>query len=304
MKQISVIAFSLFIGVFMSIATISDAEAKRLGSGKSFGNKMFQNKPAKRTSSKPNKAQEQNAAQKQAMSKKGGMMGLLGGLMIGGLLGALFFGGAFENINFMDILLFAGIAFLIFKLLSMRRQHQATTANGAPIDMADESHNQTRESANNYGSADSEFASKETLDKEPENIIQTGKIPRGFDQKSFLSGAENVYGLLQKAWDNGDLGDLRQFCTDNVFAEIQDQFRARKGNTKTEIVSLKSELVNVVINDNGTDATVIFNAELKEFDDNNTQPDISRIQEAWYFIRPDNRNEHNWLLDGIQQVED
>ncbi|MDH3326718.1 MAG: Tim44-like domain-containing protein [Gammaproteobacteria bacterium] len=299
MKQISVITFSLFIGFFMSVAAISDAEAKRFGGGKSFGSNISKNNSAKRTSSTQNKAQQQNTDRKQAMSKKGGMMGLLGGLMIGGMLGALFFGGAFENINFMDILLFGGIAFLLFKLLTRGRGRQQTaTANGAPIDMEETSSHQTRQSSESYGSADANF------NEEPENILKTGKIPRGFDQKSFLSGAENVYELLQKAWDSGDLGDLRQFSTDNVFAELQDQFRLRNSENKTEIISLKSELVNVVISNSGAEATVVFNAEVKEFDNDDKPEEITYTQEAWYFVRPDNRNEHNWLLDGIQQLED
>jgi len=48
-------------------------------------------------------------------------MGMLGGLALGGLLGSLFFCGAFENINFMDILVFGGIAFLLYKLFAARK---------------------------------------------------------------------------------------------------------------------------------------------------------------------------------------
>jgi len=292
MNKMAIFAFSLCMGLFLSAGVISDAEAKRLGGGKSFGSKMFQKKPAKKTSSQPSKAQQQNAAQKQALSKKGGMMGLLGGLMIGGMLGALFFGGAFENINFMDILIFGAIAFLLFKLFARRSQTQTRTANGAPIPEPKADLTQTRQASENYGSGDVNF------NEDPENILQTGKIPRGFDQKSFLTGAENVYALLQKAWDNGELGDLRQFCTDDVFAEIQDQIRARIEASQTEVISLQSELVNVVKSGNSTEATVIFNADLKENNEN------VQTQEAWYFVRPDNRQENNWLLDGIQQLED
>lgn len=306
MKQLSVITFSLFFGVFMSLTAISDAEAKRLGGGKSFGSSISKNKSAKRTSSTPNKAQQQNASQKQALSKKGGMMGLLGGLMIGGALGALFFGGAFENINFMDILLFGGIAFLLFKLLSRRGrgQQQVRTANGAPMDYSstNESPNQTRHAENNLSGNDS---SDTTFESDPEEVvIETSKIPRDFDQKSFLIGAENVYTLLQKAWDNGELGDLREFCTDNVFGELQDQFHAREKDSVTEIVSLKSELVNLARSTHSSEATVIFNVKLKEHDNNEDEGEITLSQEAWYFVRPDNKDEHKWLLDGIQQVDD
>jgi len=307
MKQMAVIAFSIFIGVFMTVPVISDAEAKRLGGGKSFGSKSFQNKPAKRTADAPNKAQTQNANRKAEMAKKGGMMGMLGALMIGGALGALFFGGAFENINFMDILLFAGIGFLLFKLFTRRRasQAQVATANGPPIEVpeTEKDHLQARQSSETYGSAANEGA-EPIVEKEPEHILETGKIPRGFDQKSFLTGAENVYRLLQKAWDDGELGDLRQFCSDEVFGEIQDQIRARADGSETDIICLKLELVNVVKSGNSTEATVVFNAELKEHDGDADQTRISHVQEVWYFVRPDNRNENNWLLDGIQQLED
>ncbi len=307
MKQLSVLALSVFLGLFLSMSIIPDAEAKRLGGGKSFGSKPSQSQSAKRndTNGAKSPAQQQNAAQKAAMSKKGGMMGLLGGLMIGGLLGALFFGGAFENINFMDILLFGLIAFVLYKIFASRKQHMApgsATVNGAPIqaDPAGDADFQQRQSANIIGGGTSEQSLEE-----PQNILQTGKIPRNFDQKRFLDGAESVYKLLQEAWDKGELGDLREFCSDRVFAELQDQFRERTGENRTEIIALKAELVNVVKSGNTTEATVVFNAELKEYDEiHGGNVETSKVQEAWYFLRPNNKMEHSWLLDAIQQIED
>ena len=95
---------------------------------------------------------------------------------------------------------------------------------------------------------------------------------------------------------------MRQFCTDDVFGELQDQIRARSGNSTTEIISLKSELVNYSKTGNRTEVTVVFTAKLKE-QENEEQATTSDVLEAWYFVRPDNRNEHNWLLDAIQQLE-
>lgn len=57
-----------------------------------------------------------DAANPASSAKKGLMGGLLGGLLAGGLLAA-FFGGAFEGIQFMDILIMGLIAFVIFKLM-------------------------------------------------------------------------------------------------------------------------------------------------------------------------------------------
>jgi predicted lipid-binding transport protein (Tim44 family) len=62
-----------------------------------------------------------------SFSKRGGLMGLLGGLALGGLLGSLFFGGAFENFNFMDILIFGGIAYLLYKLFAAKAGRPRTS---------------------------------------------------------------------------------------------------------------------------------------------------------------------------------
>ena len=297
MRQFSILISTFFLAVFLSAGVVSDAEAKRFGGGKSFGSKPAQNQSAKRSSSAaPSKAQQQNNTRKQELAKKGGLTGMLGALMIGGLLGALFFGGAFENINFMDILLIGGLAFLLYKLFVSRRPSQPVTAEGVPVDTEFKKDNQQyRESFTEMGGASGE----------EENILQTGKIPKDFDAQSFLKGAENVYHLLQEAWDKKELGDLREFCTDNVFAELQDQIRERSGENRTEILSLQSELVNVVKNDNTTEATVVFKTQLKEFDNaSGADPEITHVQEAWYFLRPNNRQEHVWLLDAIQQLVD
>ena len=47
MNKIAIFAFSICMGIFLSAGVVSEAEAKRLGGGGSFGSKMFQKKPAK-----------------------------------------------------------------------------------------------------------------------------------------------------------------------------------------------------------------------------------------------------------------
>ncbi len=55
---------------------------------------------------------------------------MLGGLALGGLLGALFFGGAFENLNFLDIAIFALIGFLLYRLFAARARRAMSHAGG------------------------------------------------------------------------------------------------------------------------------------------------------------------------------
>lgn len=280
------------------------AEAKRMGSGGSFGSKFSQSQPVKRnTADQPaapaNAAQSQNAARQQQLTSKGGMMGMLGGLALGGLLGALFFGGAFENINLFDIVIFALLAFVIFKLVSTwarRNQPAPAVAYGNPRP------EQYRENgAAGWGAQSDESPAPVTQTSATSGMSLNelrGTIPKGFDQRGFLDGAKTCFARLQQAWDEGDLADIRQFTTDPVFAEIQDQYRARGAKTKTEVVTLDAELLNVIDLGSRTEATVLFTGTLIE------DGEHTALQELWHFIRANNSTQPNWTLDGIQQIED
>jgi predicted lipid-binding transport protein (Tim44 family) len=122
-------------------------------------------------------------------------------------------------------------------------------------------------------------------------------FPGEFDQTNFIASAKHCFTRMQRAWNEGDLADIRRFTTDHVFNEIQDQHRASGSQSHTEIVSLDAELLSA--NDIGSrkEAIVLFRAELKE--DNMQQP----VEEVWHFVKPGYHNQPAWLLDGIQQVE-
>ena len=282
------------------ISGMDVAEAKRLGGGKSFGSKFSQSQPLKKNSMNNNSAQQQqtspaiqqNAARKQQLAKRGGMMGMLGALALGGMLGALFFGGAFEGINFMDILIIGLIIFLLFKFMSRRSQQQPAAAGGyGPADLNNiDNHQQHQTDSNQFGGHNS-------ADEERSIDDLRSAAPKQFDQETFIEGAKSCFARLQQAWDDGDLSDIRQFTTDHVFGEIQDQYQAREKHGKTEVVSLDAELLSSTDQGSKQEAIVLFKAELTE--DGNSHP----VEEVWHFIKPANSQQTTWFLDGIQQVE-
>ena len=110
--------------------TTEVAHAKRFGGGKSFG-RTYQttpSQPSKSSADAPAQRQQaaaQSAAQPAKAAGKGMMGGLLGGLLVGGLFAALFAGGAFEGLQFMDILIAAALAFVAFKIFRLLRQGNA-----------------------------------------------------------------------------------------------------------------------------------------------------------------------------------
>lgn len=283
------IVFNLFAillaGGALLVTDMGVAEAKRFGGGQSFGGKFSHNQSLNKGNAAPaqkaSPAQQRNAERKQQLAQRGGFMGVLGALAVGGLLGALFFGGAFEGVNFMDAVIFGMIIFLLFKLMT-RREQTATAYGNTPFGR-DDGYQHYEAALNDNGGSDSV------------DMLRNG-APRDFDRSAFVAGARSCFARLQQAWDEGDLSDIRQFTTDHVFGEIQEQYRASGSQERTEIVSLEAELLSATDSGSKQEVIVLFHAELKEGDKRQA------VDEVWHFVKANTR-QTSWLLDGIQQVE-
>ena len=111
------------------------------------------------------------------------------------------FGGAFENFNFMDLLVFGGIAFLLYKLFAAKA--------GAAQRQAYNRTNNYEESqsfqSNPAGFNTDVLFNKDKMPSTGQNFqqdagfINTVAVPEGFDQQAFLSGAKIAFTTLQKA---------------------------------------------------------------------------------------------------------
>lgn len=312
-KKIGIFTTTL-LALSLLVAGIHEAEAKRFGGTRSFGSKPsysmpYQRSPAQPMGSPANQAQPirspaqqqaamQNQQARQNWASRGGLMGMLGGLALGGLLGSLFFGGAFEGLNLMDFLLFAGLAYLAFKLL-VRRPSQPQTAGAYQRETHAPTGEQYRDSASQGGNGG--FDTDVLFGKGGRNSAseQVAPIPANFDQAGFLTGAKSAYRYLQTAWDNRDLAAIRGLTTDKVFAEIQDQLRADSSDNKTEVMKVEAELLEVREVGSELEATVLFDCILREDNGPTTQ-----VREVWHFTKPVASQQPKWYLDGIQQLQE
>ena len=320
MKTRTGITFSVLLSLFLVFASLNDAEARRFGGGGNFGGRSTYSAPYQRSTQPPTRSanpsgQQQQAGQaaqngaRQSWFNRGGLAGLLGGLAIGGLLGSLFMGGGFHGINFLDILVLGGIAFLLFRFLAARKanaQQQPSYSgaynrnyhnNDAGGNMADSSTGVPSPSAFN---TDLLFKHNATAsdNKASGTVPVSGNIPPNFDEQGFLNGAKIAYSALQKAWDTRDLAEIRGLTTDKVFAEIQDQLKQSNEENRTDVLKLNAELLDVREIGNEIEAVVLFDAILREESD--TQ--AGQVQEVWHFVKPNNPSQTKWLLDGIQQL--
>ncbi len=312
---------TVLISLTLIIASVSDAEARRFGAGRSFGGKSSYGSPFKRSakstaarSASQQKAHNQNQSARQSMSRRGGLMGMLGGLALGGLLGSMFFGGAFEGINFMDILMFGGIGYLLFRLFAAKagagRRGSAYSSDGYSSQQT-----QSQYTPEPFGGTAQQKAGfdtdmlfnkdkkyKETFQQPSDQIdadFEENIIPAGFDEDDFLAGAKTAYEDLQKAWDNRDLADIRGLTTDKVFAEIQDQLKESAETNHTDVLKIDAELLSVREIGSELEAVVLFDSIIRE----EVNAQAEQIREVWHFIKPKNSIQPKWYLDGIQQLE-
>lgn len=286
----------------MSLALFSaqEAQAKRFGGGRSFGSSPNYSSPFQRsapsaapqpgaTPSRPAAAPTAPAANPAAaMPQRSGLMGMLGGLAVGGLLGSLFFGHGFSGINFLDILLFAGVAWLAFKFFAARAPQTQTAPSNA----------YARQNLNEpVGNGSAGFNTDLMFGKGAAAVEQTPSIPADFDQAHFLAGAEKAFRYLQSAWDQRDLAGIRGLTTDKVFAELQSQLQQDRSDNKTEVLKVQAELLEVRQVGNERQAVVLFDSIMREDDGQ-----AGQVREVWHFIQPVNSQQSKWLLDGIQQL--
>jgi predicted lipid-binding transport protein (Tim44 family) len=314
MNKFSGIIATLLIGLSLSLGGMSDAHAKRFGGGSSFGGRSSYSAPYQRSAtppSRPAQNQQQQSAPNQpanpGWANRGGLMGMLGGLALGGLIGSMF-GGAFHGLNFLDLLIFGGVAYLLYKLFAAKNAGAAQrpvytrTADNNYQDTVsghhEPQHTQTGPAGFNTDILFKKDKNSAGSSDQAAQVQSSAVAPKDFDQQAFLAGAKIAFSTLQKAWDQRDLAEIRSLTTDKVFAEIQDQLRASDTENHTEILKLEAELLEVREVGSELEAVVLFDSIMRE--DNDAQ--AGQVREVWHFIKPKNSIQPKWYLDGIQQL--
>lgn len=125
-----------------------------------------------------------------------------------------------------------------------------------------------------------------------------GSIPAGFDAEGFLRQAKLNFVRLQAAHDAGDIEDIRNFTTPEVFAEIRLQLDEHGGTAqRTEVVALEAELLEVVEEFRQYIASVRFRGSIRE----QAGAAAEAFDEIWHLTKPVDGS-RGWVIAGIQQV--
>jgi predicted lipid-binding transport protein (Tim44 family) len=274
------LAVGTLVIVGASLIQVGNAEARRFGSGASFGyHRTIPHTPATSYDTQ----RPLNVAGG-AMPHRG-IMGVIAGLAVGGLIGTLLFGTAFHGINMFDVLVIGGILLVVFALIRHRSEsviYAGHHFSGAPMPVG-------------YGAMPSRTAPLH------------GESTPAIDREWFLSIAKQIFVRMQAAWDAKDTADIRRFCTPEIASRIEaDMASLGEGRALTEVATLHADIAEAWHESGYEWAAVDFAAMLREQSLDATGALTNDIQheinEIWIFRHDPRLADPTWFLAGIQQA--
>jgi predicted lipid-binding transport protein (Tim44 family) len=286
------LVFEIMASLLCVAFIATDADAAKLGGSRSIGSqRSVTNTPPAAAPAKP--AQQQAApaaapatpaAAPQPASGFARWAPLLGGLALGGALGWLMgangMGGLMVGLLLAGLLVFAAIA--LVRMLAQKRGEAPQRFQYASLGSETVAAPPPSQAAG--------------FESQPARAAASN-IPDGFDVAGFLKGAKLNYMRLQIANDQGNLDELREFTTDELFEELKRDVAARGGaRQQTDVLALNADLLEVVTEGDKHWASIRFSGSLRESPGEAPQG----FEEVWNLAKPVSGG--GWQLAGIQQM--
>ncbi len=294
-KWISLLAVVMTLGLG---ATHFDAEARRMGGGKSFGMQRQAAPPAKAPAAPtaaPAAAGAGAAAATTGRSWMGPIAGLAAGLGLMALASHLGFGEGLANMLMIGLMIAAAIA--VFGFI-MRKRAMAQQGGSGGLAYANAGANrQSTPPVNAFRAPVSANGGSMIGSAVGGGAAVGSRIPADFDVAAFERNAKVNFIRLQAANDAGNLDDIRAFTTPEMFAELQMDLSERGAATQhTDVVRIDAEVLEVEEGPALYVVSVRFTGETRE----NGAALTESFDEIWHLTKPRHAN-GGWLLAGIQQ---
>lgn len=319
--------FSLLRGKFLvgsmvgalALGMAFEADAKRMGGSRSFGKQsssVTQQQQQRQQAPTQQQGTQQGTQQAAAPTAgaagaagatqrrgfMGGMGGMLGGLAAGlGIAWLLSqFGLAGAAAQFLaNAIVIALIAFVVLWLIRKLRSGNTRRQEPAYAGMARQAEPFTGQRPQQPATpAAPTFQPVSTASTAAPAAAQPWGVPADFDVEAFLRNAKVYFVRLQAAWDAGNLNDIREFTTPEMFAEIKMDLADRgQSSNQTDIVTLDAELLGIETQDDNYVASVQFSGMIREDAGSAATP----FNEVWNLSKPA-RGNGGWVLAGIQQL--
>jgi predicted lipid-binding transport protein (Tim44 family) len=287
---------SISIAAFLALGLmVQNADAARLGGGRSIGAQRSsvapssgtQSTPASRAAPAAPTATPNPAAAPQPAGNRwlGPVAGLAAGLGLGYLFGQGGLGGVGGVLSSLLMMALVGFA-VVFVLRLLTRPK--TAGNMQFAGMGNEP------AAVPAPSLAPAIGAAPAFGAQPQP-----NIPAGFDTDGFLRQAKLNFVKLQAVHDSGKLGELREFTTDSMFESIkQDLLQHGAVGQQTDVVTLDADLLEALTEGDTHWASVRFSGMIRE----NADGPPESFQEIWNLAKPVS-GATGWVLAGIQQIQ-
>jgi predicted lipid-binding transport protein (Tim44 family) len=333
--------WSVVLVALMAVVHV-DAEAKRMGGGKSVGQQS--SNVTQRESSGGGAgagAPAQNATNSAAAAKPaapaaapaaaapkkpwGAMLGgLAAGLGLAWLAHSLGLGAGFGQFLMIALLALAAFA-VIGMVLRARRSGAASQAGstpfafqgaGAPTPAAAQAPSTYRpENVGNDASARpwerSSMAFDASQQAQGSGVVigsglagsQNWGVPEGFDTEGFLSAAKRNFVTLQGAWDRSDIATLRSMMTDSMLDEIRTQLAERESQRGTEPNHTEVVMIEAqLLGIEEMDDRYMASVEFSGMIREELSAGPSPFREVWNMTKGKSGNS-GWLVAGVQALQ-
>lgn len=317
-RRISILGCLLLAASMLTLIFMTAEADARAGGGRSMGSRgsrSYSRPAAPSTAPSPYQATPQQARPQgpspfqQPQPAGGGFLRSMAGGLVGGMLGGMLFrslgfGGGMGGmggggIGLFDILLLAGIGYLIYRFVKSKRQaaHQGEYANYTTLPGNYDVTPQT-----------SQTSTRDDLDAGLGHIRQ---MDAAFDENRFTDQVMDIFFKIQGAWMNRDLAPVTALLTDDMrrtFQEDVDRLLREKRVNRLENIAVRTVEVAEAWQEQGQDyITALIYANLLDYttDDatgqvvDGSKTDPVKFEEFWTFTRPVGGG--SWKLSAIDQ---
>jgi len=299
---------TLMVAVSALSVVVSEAQAKRMGGGGSFGKQSqsvsrqqaapMQNQQAAPAAAKPAAPAAAPAPAAKPSMWKGLLGGALLGLGLGALLSHLGIGGALAGMisTILMVGLLAAAGYFIYRMLTRKQNGAQAKSAFQPAAAGSGSGFATPDIGSRIEPAALQSPSVAAAASAAVNDAPWG-VPADFDTTGFLRHAKTYFIRLQAAWDKADVNDLREFTSPEMFAEMKQQLLERGASANhTDVVSLDAQMLGIETVGDEHLASVRFTGMIREAENAPAEP----FTEVWNLSKPITGN-GGWVLAGIQQ---
>jgi predicted lipid-binding transport protein (Tim44 family) len=310
MKKHVVKLFAVLAAVmFLSITVLEHQAQARAGGSRSMGSRG--SRSYSRPASQPSQSRQQAAPAPSPFQQQGGgfMRSMAGGIM-GGMLGGMLFrslgmagGGGMGGggIGMFEILLLAGIGYLIYRYVKKRK----TASQATPYGQSGYQNGTVIPISSGYQTNEPALVEVDT------GLDHIRQMDPSFDESRFNDTVMDIFFKIQGGWMNRDLSTVSGLLTDEmkrIFQEDLDRLLRDKQVNRLENIAVRNVEIAEVWQESGQDyiSALIYANLLDYTTDDATGAVVSgsktepvKFEEYWTFTRPVGNNP--WRLSAIQQ---